>query len=177
MFGAYWGSKFAPGLSRTVCSCSANRPALGAWTVRYPSADCPPSGRFPYRSCCQFFLGYHLIIGILYILFSVDSVVSRRSLQGGFCPNVVMHTIQTITLPQTLRPNHQLEAVFHWILKMLPTLIQTILLTLQDGHIPGCNFPWLNIPLGGLWINFHFPMTPTSSTSILSYSLMFSRVL
>jgi hypothetical protein len=177
MFGAYWGSKTAPRLSRTVRRCSTDRPALGALTVRYPSADHPPSSRFPCRSCCQFFSGYHLIIGVLYILFSVDSVVSRRSLQGGLCPNTVVQMIQTITLPQTLRPNHQLEAVFHWILKMLPTLIQTILLTLQDGHIPRCDFQWLNIPQGGLWINFHFPMTQTSSTSILSYSLMFSRVL
>jgi hypothetical protein len=115
MFGAYWGSKIALGLSRTVCPCSADCPALHVRTVRL-LADY-------HIDLVVIFLGCHLIIGILYILFSVASVVSRRSLQGDLCPNAVGQMIQTITLPQTLRLNHQLEAVFHWILKMLPTLI------------------------------------------------------
>ena len=33
MFGAYWGSKIAPGLPRIVRRCSVDRPAVGARTV------------------------------------------------------------------------------------------------------------------------------------------------
>ena len=42
---------------------------------------------------------------------------------------------------------------------------------------PGCDFPWLSIPLGGLWINSLCPVTQTFNTSILSCSLMCFGVL
>ena len=169
MFGAYWGSKIAPGLPRIVRRCSVDRPAVGARTVRL-LAD------FPIDLVVKFFRLSSYYWDSLYSV-SVDSVVWRRSLQNGLCPNAIVQMILTITLPQTLRPNHQLEAVSRWILKMLPTLIQTIILTSHGEHIPGWDSPWLNIPLGGLWINFLFLMTQTSSTFKLIYSLMFSRAL
>jgi hypothetical protein len=73
MFGAFWGSKITPRLSRTVHRCGADCPALGALTVWYPSADWP-SSRSPYRSYCHF-SGYHLIFWDFLCSVSVDSVV------------------------------------------------------------------------------------------------------
>jgi hypothetical protein len=85
--------------------------------------------------------------------------VVLRSLQGILGQSAIVQMMLITIQLQTLRPNHQLGAVFLWIQRMRHIFILTTPLMSQDRHIQREGSLWQSTVPGGQSISMVFPLT------------------